>query len=731
MNLVGRFLTILLLLTTSIGWLAAQDQPASTDEKAMTPTTTENVQVTASRIPEAVEPEPASLTIVTGDQLRATGAMDLASALSLVAGVSIAQGGDGGPASAVPELWGLREFDAFLLVVDSVPWGGAFNPDLATIDLNDIDRIEIMRGAAPVMYGATSFVGVIQVIHMSANQKGDRVEAYGGDFGTGGASGRYVLPSGENWHNSISANFDSQGFKDDRTDFKKGHILYRGQSNMADGLFHVDADLTFLNQHPASPRPRVDEPDEPELIDPEVPLDSNQNPADSKQDENRYHFVAGYDRPLGGADWSILGAFTRVDRDITKGFLSVVSDEEDPNTAGFRQNQHQSDLYLDSHFAWKMPDKIKLLAGADYLYGKGDSKGDNFDYFINLDGSNPPNSFDFVVQERPQLEDERNFFGLYSQVEWNPTVRWLIQGGLRFNSTHEKQEGEVLPGDVVEPVDAPVMIAQEGEPGEEEGGQSSQTNNRMTGTVGVSYMAVSSTENRLWLFADYRNAFKPAAVDFGPEAEGDILEPETANSYEGGVKGNSFNDRVYWEVSIFRMDFENLVTSAEINGLPTLINSGKERFTGVEIGTVFKVYEATSLQVSYSYHNAKFTDFEQLPEDEDQGDEPIQLAGKRLEMSPHNLASIGFIYNPLKGFNGSFIWNYIGQRFLDRLNEFSADGFSTLQLGVGYRIGHNNFRFDIYNLTDEREPISESELGPEQFYLTPARNFRFGWSLSF
>src|SRR5262249_21976189 len=167
-------------MTASIGWLAAEDeQPATTSDI----TTSETVQVTASRLPEAVEPEPASLTIVTGDQLRATGAMDLASAMNLVAGVSIAQGSDGGPASSVPELWGLREFDAFLLVVDNVPWGGAFNPSLATLDLNDIDRIEVMRGAAPVMYGATSFVGVIHVIHMSADQKGDRVSAYGGNYG--------------------------------------------------------------------------------------------------------------------------------------------------------------------------------------------------------------------------------------------------------------------------------------------------------------------------------------------------------------------------------------------------------------------------------------------------------------------------------------------------------------------------------------------------------------------
>jgi outer membrane cobalamin receptor len=61
-------------------------------------------------------------------------------------------------------MWGFREFEAYLLIVDGVPWGGAFNPQVATLILKDIERIEILRGAAPVMYGATSFIGVIQVI---------------------------------------------------------------------------------------------------------------------------------------------------------------------------------------------------------------------------------------------------------------------------------------------------------------------------------------------------------------------------------------------------------------------------------------------------------------------------------------------------------------------------------------------------------------------------------------
>ena len=146
--------------------------------------TLEPVEVTTSKLPVALRDVPAAVTVVSGDELRARGANDLRTALSQVAGVAIAPGGDGGPASAVPALWGLREFDAFLLVVDDVPSGGAFTPALASLDLANVERIEVLKGAAPVNYGATSFVGVIHVIHYPAGEGPSRVELGVGSRGS-------------------------------------------------------------------------------------------------------------------------------------------------------------------------------------------------------------------------------------------------------------------------------------------------------------------------------------------------------------------------------------------------------------------------------------------------------------------------------------------------------------------------------------------------------------------
>ena len=160
---------------------------ATVAQSQTTQTQHEVIEVTATKIAENVLVVPASVTVVDGDDIRARNANDLQSALALAGGVSIAPGGDAGPAGSVPEMWGLREFDAFLLVVDGVPWGGAFNPDIATLDMQNIDRIEVLRGAAPVMYGATSFVGVIHVIHREAGAPGS-ARASIGNYRSGAAA---------------------------------------------------------------------------------------------------------------------------------------------------------------------------------------------------------------------------------------------------------------------------------------------------------------------------------------------------------------------------------------------------------------------------------------------------------------------------------------------------------------------------------------------------------------
>ena len=711
-------LRLLIVLSALLSYAAAQtaaDTAAGGTAQQQLPTVSESVEVTTTRLPEDPEKVPMAIEVFDHDMLSALGATDLRSALSLATGVEIAPGGDTGPASSVPDFWGLKEFDAFLLVVDGVPRGGAFNPALTTLSFSDVSRIEVLRGPAPVTYGATSFVGVIQVVHNDATFEGRELELRGGSFGTGGGAFSTQIPLPGNWASRLTAEGERVGFSDDRTDYRRGNGLWRASHKSAEGnRLWFAADWNWLDQDPASPRPREDT-----TLSPNVLVDTNQNMAGAFVNDHRGTLMGGFDhRAFGDGVWSTTVSVSPDRQDIFRGFLDdfpacLADNLPTCGAHGFREKISLTDVYADSHLSWSPHRLVKLLLGTDYLYGRGRARGADFDYDAPLSGSPAP-----VVAAPADLDfhidDDRGFFGAYGGAEWTPIRRLRIDAGIRLNVTHEEQT--VIHGGAG-PID-----------------NDSRTDVRPGGSVGAIVTAWQSSQDSVRLFVNYRDTFKPAAIDFGiGEDEGGaggelILKPETARSVEGGLKGRFLRRRLELEASGFLMNFENLVVATDVGGVPGLTNSGSQRFQGFEAEGTYLFPKNLMVRASYSFHDAHFTDFVQ---DFNDGNGPTQLAGKRIEMSARNLASAGVLYSPAHGLFGGVVVNYTGSRFLDKRNTALAPGFADVGITAGYRTRRWELRVDAHNLADRREPVSESELGDAQYYLLPARRAvaTFKWHL--
>ena len=658
---------------------------ATAQKPASAPVPIPPVEVVATRVAEAPHDVPASIEVISGEILRARGVTTLRDALALAAGVAVAPGGDAGPASAVPEIWGLREFDAFLLVVDDIPWGGAFNPAIATLSLRDIERIEILRGPAPITYGATSFVGVIHVVHKAAAATATYLGAHGGSFGTGGLAVDAAIPSGDAWKSRVSADAERQRFTDDRTSFARGHVLARTAKVEVDRKLWATLDVNILKQDPASPHPRAGA-----SLSSAVPLDANHNPANAHLDENRVALSGGFERPAMGAVWGTTASYTFSAQDIFRGFLTDLSNTPN-NASGFKETIDINDIYADTHLIWPVMSQVRFMAGADLLFAAGEGKGATFTYTAPLSGSAGANVAEPTTLDKDS-ESERRFLGAYGSAEWKPSPRLTVSGGLRLNATTEKR-----------------------------GAGADVTHVRPSGSVGALLGLWEQRENHVRVFANYRDTFKPAAFDFSLAENEGVLEPETSRSYEAGMKVRVLDGRVDVEASAFRMDFENLVTATVVNNVPALINSGTTRFQGMEIATDLRLPSALFARASYSYHDGKFVNFVQAF-----GGVPTQLAGKRFEMSARHLASAGLTLAPEQGLVAHASVNYSGDRYLNKRNTALAPSFSTIDAGLGWRAGDVEVRVDGRNLGGRRDAVSESEFGDAQYYRMTARTIQAG-----
>ena len=177
--------------------------------------------ITASRRPEPALRAPAAVDVVTAEDIRAYGFKNIWDALRYRAGVDVLDGTSiDGNRALISVRGGNQEFDNSLQVlidgrsVYSPILGGVYWADLP-VQMQDIERIEIVRGPNAVLYGSNAATGVINIItkKAAAGQEAS-VGAWGGSqnsVNTSESAGAGVAAGGLR----LSHEYASQG--NDRT----------------------------------------------------------------------------------------------------------------------------------------------------------------------------------------------------------------------------------------------------------------------------------------------------------------------------------------------------------------------------------------------------------------------------------------------------------------------------------------------------------------------------------
>ncbi len=144
------------------------------------------IVLTPSRLPQPLSEAPAAVTVIDRELIRATGYRDLARLLRLVPGMQIGQ--ERGNSHWVTYHGLSNNYPSWIQVLvdgrsvfspgnfGGVDWAGL------PVTLDEIERIEVVRGTDTVAYGANAFLGVINIItRHSADDPGMRATLNAGN----------------------------------------------------------------------------------------------------------------------------------------------------------------------------------------------------------------------------------------------------------------------------------------------------------------------------------------------------------------------------------------------------------------------------------------------------------------------------------------------------------------------------------------------------------------------
>lgn len=190
----------------------------------------ETIVVTATRQPVKFDELLADVTVIERDEIERSAASNIVDLLARQPSIQFAR--NGGPGTSVSLFVRGTRADQTKVLVDGMPINSislAGSP-LQYLALNDVERIEIVRGAASAVYGSDAVGGVINVITRRGEPglRGDGFVGYGSDdtrqvdagFSGGNEQWRFRIHANSLTSNGFSARRDASNRDADDDGFR-------------------------------------------------------------------------------------------------------------------------------------------------------------------------------------------------------------------------------------------------------------------------------------------------------------------------------------------------------------------------------------------------------------------------------------------------------------------------------------------------------------------------------
>jgi iron complex outermembrane receptor protein len=675
--LYGFILCVALALPGSI--LAQENEK---EKKSIV--TMEEVVVTGTRTEQNIERIPANVTVIDEEEIENSNAKDVVDLLRSEEGVIVRDLLGNGKTSQV-DLRGFGEtgpYNTLVLVdgrrVNAIDLSGV---DWTQIPLEQIERIEIVRGTGTVLYGDNAVGGVINI---RTKMPSDTLAfSIGSSFGSYGRNKKKISMSRRfgNVGTSLFGSFDSTDGYRPFNEFNRenfgGKIVF---------------DLTEFLSWDISGSYHKDDYDLPgPLTEAQYATDRkmNANPLDEASSED-FYLKNGFDLELREYG-SIITDFSYRNRESEATF-------PDPTGVFPQGSSSKAETWsITPRYVWDrkiLSYENTFIAGVDLYWAQQDVN--------SFGGFNVPLSTQTGISRI-----ERDSFGLYFNDEFSILEDLILSFGARHEVVKYDLSQRDLSAFPLAPLDAKI------------------TKRDNAYSAGLTYLygdrsSLFARANRSLRFPLTDEVAYIDWVSWKILANTD-LEPQTGNHYELGVK-NYFTSGILGNVTLFRADIDN-----ELFFNPLTFSNENHPETlhqGIEIGIKAELSRKLTLFGNYTHKRAEFEK------------DPYQ--NNEIPAVPRHKANLGFrIYHLLPGLIFSTAYHYVGSRHAisDQANNFQKlDPYYSINARVSYQKKLLKAFIGVNNITNQKYAeyaVMDSFLTTRNFYPSPERNWVAGLEVIF
>lgn len=261
------------------------------------------------------------------------------------------------------------------------------------------------------------------------------------------------------------------------------------------------------------------------------------------------------------------------------------------------------------------------------------------------------------------FKEKRQYYNLFLEARYDISTKTDIVLGLNYNQTRYDLQDRF-----------PVSNDNADESG----------NFKFSGLVSPKIGVLHQLYPNSNLYANISHGFSPLSLEETLLPDGQIntdLNPETGWNFEVGLKGATLNNRLQYNMSIYRLAIKNLLVARRTAEDAFIgINAGKTNHDGLEIDWTYNILNSDNLQLStfgsYSLNLYKFDEFI---------DGDTNFSGNDVTGVPSDILNLGIDINSTIGFYGNLNFQYVGEMPITDSNSLFSESYSISNLKIGYQ----------------------------------------------